>query len=79
MTTLHRDRKWKIQVFGREHGVPHFHVWTPEGAAVIAIDGSCVLSGWVDAGIMAEAKEWATNHRAAIASEWNRLNPEKQR
>jgi hypothetical protein len=29
MTTVHRNRNWKIQVFGREHGVPHFHVWTP--------------------------------------------------
>jgi hypothetical protein len=24
MTTMHRDRNWKIQVFGREHGVPHY-------------------------------------------------------
>lgn len=22
MTTMYRDRNWKIQVFGREHGVP---------------------------------------------------------
>jgi hypothetical protein len=22
MTTLHRNRQWKIQVFGREHGMP---------------------------------------------------------
>ncbi len=31
MTTLYSDRKWKLQVFGREHGLPHFHVWTPDG------------------------------------------------
>ena len=29
MTTLYRNRNWKLQIFGREHGVPHFHVWTP--------------------------------------------------
>ena len=45
MTTMHRDRNWKIQVFGREHGVPHFHVWTPNAAAVIAIETLAVLSG----------------------------------
>jgi hypothetical protein len=45
MTTMHRDRNWKIQVFGREHGVPHFHVRTPNAAAVIGIDTLAVLSG----------------------------------
>lgn len=79
MTTLHRDRKWKLQVFGREHGVPHFHVWTPDAAAVVAIDTLDVLSGSVEAGVLTEARAWASNHRAAIAAEWKRLNPEKQR
>ena len=79
MTTLHRNRKWKIQVFGREHGTPHFHVWTPEGAAVIALDGLRVLSGSVAAGELAEAQQWASDHMAVIAAEWNRLNPERQR
>jgi Domain of unknown function (DUF4160) len=79
MTTLHRDRRWKIQVFGREHGAPHFHVWTPGGAAVISIEDLSVLSGFVDTDAMAQAKEWAKSHRAAIAAEWNRLNPEKLR
>lgn len=49
MTTLHRARNWKIQVFGREHGVPHFHVWTPNTTAVVAIDNLAVLSGSMDA------------------------------
>lgn len=78
MTTLYRDRKWKVQVFGREHGVRHFHVWTPEGAAVIAIDDLRLLSGSVETTVMAEAKDWAISHRAVIAAEWQRLNPEKQ-
>ena len=25
MTRLHHNRNWKIEVFGREHGLPHFH------------------------------------------------------
>jgi hypothetical protein len=54
-------------------------VWTPEGAAVIAIDDLCVLSGSVEAGVMTEAKEWANSHKAAISAEWKRLNPAKQR
>ncbi len=53
---MHRDRNWKIQVFGREHGVPHFHVWTPNAAAVIAIETLAVLSGAVDATTLEEAR-----------------------
>jgi hypothetical protein len=26
MVTLHRDPRWKIAVYGREHGVPHCHI-----------------------------------------------------
>jgi hypothetical protein len=62
MTTMQRDRNWKIQVFGREHGVPHFHVWTPNSAAVMAIDPLGVLSGSADAKTLEER---------------HRLNPEK--
>ena len=77
MTTLHRNRNWKLQIFGREHGVPHFHVWTPDGAAVIAIDTLAVLSGSIDASVLVEAREWARSHSAEIAAEWLRLNPDK--
>jgi hypothetical protein len=77
MTTMHRDRNWKIQVFGREHGVPHFHVWAPNAAVVIAIETLAVLSGAVDAKTMEEARTWADTHRAELLAEWRRLNPEK--
>jgi uncharacterized protein DUF4160 len=77
MTTVHRDRNWKIQVFGREHGVPHFHVWTPNAAAVIAIETLALLSGAVDAKTLEEARAWANVHRAELLAEWRRLNPEK--
>jgi hypothetical protein len=79
MTTLHRNGQWKLQVFGREHGMPHFHVWTADGAAVLAIDSLAVLSGSIDAGTLAGAREWAKAHSAEIATEWRRLNPEKRR
>ena len=78
MTTLHRNHNWKLQIFGREHGVPHFHVWTPDSAAVVAIGTLAVLSGSVDASVLAEAREWARNHSAELAAEWLRLNPDKQ-
>jgi hypothetical protein len=78
MTTPYRDSKWRLQVFGREHGMPHFHVWTPDGAAVVAIGTLALLSGAIDASILAEAREWARSHSAQITAEWLRLNPEKR-
>lgn len=78
MTTLHAGGNWKLQVFGREHGMPHFHVWTPDGAAVVAMGTLALLSGSVEASILAEAREWARTHSAQIAAEWHRLNPEKR-
>jgi hypothetical protein len=77
MTTKRRARNWKIQVFGREHGVPHFHVWTPDAAAVIAIETLAVLSVAVDAKTLGEARAWTDIHRAELLAEWRRLNPEK--
>ena len=66
-------------VFGREHGLPHFHVWTADCAAVIAIEGLRVLSGSVPPEILAAAKQWAASHKTAILSEWHKLNPGMQR
>jgi hypothetical protein len=57
----------------------HFHVGTPDAAAVIAIETLVVLSGAVDAKTLAEARAWADAHRAALSVEWFRLNPEKDR
>lgn len=79
MTTLYSDRRWKLQVFGRGHGMPHFHLWTTDGAAVVAIATLAVLSGSVEATVLSEAREWARRHSGEIAAEWVRLNPEKRR
>jgi hypothetical protein len=52
-------------------------VWTPDAAAVVAIDTLTVLSGSVDARALEEARAWATEHRAELTAEWRHLNPEK--
>jgi hypothetical protein len=45
MTRLHHNRNWKIEVFGREHGIPHFHLRWPDGRASITIDTLEVIIG----------------------------------
>lgn len=74
MTRLHHNRNWKIEVFGREHGVPHFHLRWPEGRASISIDTFAILVGTPPAGILAEALAWARENRERILSEWQKLN-----
>lgn len=74
MTRLHHNRNWKIEVFGREHGVPHFHLRWPDGRASIAIETLEVIIGNPPADILAEARVWAEENRESIRWEWQTLN-----
>lgn len=74
MTRLHHNRNWKIEVFGREHGVPHFHLRWPDGRASISIETLEVIIGNPPSDILAEACAWATLHREQIMTEWQKLN-----
>lgn len=45
MATLHRSRNWKIEIFGREHGIAHIHVTGPEFRATVSIASGEVIAG----------------------------------
>ena len=49
MTRLQHNRNWKIEVFGREHGVPHFHLRWPDGRATLDIE-TFVNNHWQSTG-----------------------------
>lgn len=74
MTRLHHNRNWKIEVFGREHGIPHFHLRWPEGRASISIETLVVIVGAPPADILAEARAWARENKERIWEEWQKLN-----
>lgn len=74
MTRLHHNRNWKIEVFGREHGIPHFHLRWPDGRAFIDMETLEVIIGNPPADILAEARRWATENRDLIRVEWRKLN-----
>ena len=74
MTRLHHNRNWKIEVFGREHGVPHFHLRWPDGRASINIETLEVIIGSPPAIILSEARIWAEVNREQIWAEWHKLN-----
>jgi len=76
MTRLHHNRNWKIEVFGREHGIPHFHLRWPDGRASIDMETFEVIVGNPPADILAEARAWAKENKGLIRSEWRKLNRE---
>jgi len=75
MTVVKRERNWKIELLGNEHGVPHFHLRWPDGKASISIEELEVLVGRVPATILAEARAWAHENQTKLLQEWKRLNP----
>ena len=74
MTRLHHNRNWKIEVLGREHGIPHFHLLWPDGRASIAIETLEVIIGNPPTNILSEARAWANENREQIRTEWDKLN-----
>lgn len=74
MTRLHHNRNWKIEVFGREHGIPHFHLLWPDVRASLNIETLEVIIGSPPAIILAEARRWANENREQIWTTRNALN-----
>jgi hypothetical protein len=74
MVTLHRGPNWKVSVYGREHGVPHFHIEGPGFRCSVAIASLEVIVGAVPSGVFREASEWSGEHRAELLATWQELN-----
>jgi Domain of unknown function (DUF4160) len=74
MVTLTRASGWKIAVYGREHGLPHFHVEGPGFRCSIAIETGEVIVGAVPAAVLREAKRWAEANKAVLRTTWQELN-----
>ena len=74
MVTLYRARNWRIAVYGREHGIPHFHV---EGAGFrcsVSIGGGEVIVGAAPRRVLAAANSWALENHELLAETWRELN-----
>jgi len=74
MVTMHRQAAWKIAVYGREHGIPHFHVEGPGFRCSVAIATREVIVGDAPAVVLAEATRWAEAHENELAAKWWELN-----
>lgn len=75
MATIHRLGKARIAMFPDDHNPPHFHLLTPDYAALVDIASLEVLeeSGRPDASAR-DALEWARANKALLAMKWIELN-----
>jgi hypothetical protein len=74
MVTLYREQNWKLSVYGREHGIPHFHIEGPEFRCSVAIETMEVIIGSAPPAVLRAATLWALANRAGIRAKWRELN-----
>ena len=64
-----------IRVYANDHLPPHFHASTPDHEVLIIIETLTIYSGRLRRKDLRAALQWASDNRAAITVEWNRINP----
>ena len=74
MVTMVRGPRWKIAVYGRDHGVPHFHIEGRDFRCSVSIASFDRIVGTVPAAVLTEAVDWARLHQALLMQTWQELN-----
>jgi hypothetical protein len=74
VVTLHHASTWKIAVYGREHGIPHFHVEGRGFRCSIAIETLDLIIGDAPHGVLRMARIWAREHQRDLLVKWLELN-----
>jgi hypothetical protein len=74
MVTMYRGANWKIAVYGRDHGVPHFHIEGPDFRCSVAIASLDLIIGFAPQSVMQEAKGWAEQNQDTLMRKWQELN-----
>lgn len=74
MVTLHRGPAWRIAIYGRDHGLPHFHIEGPGWRCSVAIESLELIVGAAPAEALGTAKAWAADHRPLLRATWRELN-----
>jgi len=74
MVTVYRQRDWKISVYGREHGVAHFHIEGRDFRCSVDMNTLDVIVGVVPATVLKEAYRWAKANRSVLLAKWRELN-----
>ena len=75
MVTLHRAPSWKIAVYGRDHGVPHFHIEGKGWRCSVSIATLELIIGNPPKDALAAVTAWASARQDALLATWRELNP----
>lgn len=75
MVTLHRSRNWKIEVFGREHGIAHLHVSGPDFRATVNIETGEIIASSLSVAVLKQARQWLDVNRDLALKLWKERNP----
>ena len=75
MVTLHRASGWKVALYAKDHGPPHFHLEGPDYRCTVTIATLAVVIGSAPRPALRAALEWAAQNRALLENAWQELNP----
>lgn len=64
----------RIRIYPNDHNPPHFHILTPDHAAVVSIATLEVLAGHMPESDLRTALRWARQNRKRLENEWARLS-----
>lgn len=74
MVTVYRGPRWKLAVYGRDHGVPHFHIEGPDFRCSVEIASLELIVGTVPVAVLKDVLEWAKSNQALLMQTWQELN-----
>jgi hypothetical protein len=74
MVTVYRGSGWKIAVYGRDHGIPHYHIEAASYRCSVSIATQEVIIGSAPTDVLKTAQAWGRANRAALLIQWQELN-----
>jgi len=74
VVTVHHGSAWKLAVYGRENGVPHFHIEGPGYRCSVSIATTEPIVGTAPPTVLRAARAWARENQATLLRTWQELN-----
>lgn len=73
MPTIRTFGRAKLTMDHGDHGVPHFHLVSPDFKVSVAIESLKVLAGSARPRELREASDWARQNRRLLLAKWEDL------
>jgi Domain of unknown function (DUF4160) len=72
-----RFNRCRVEMYFDDHPPPHFHAIAGDKAAVFLIETLRLWAGEIDRRDVAEALEWAKDHREELYARWREYSEEE--